>query len=288
MSEIELKFISIIMPLTKLALEIRQDIILMSCNAGAEDPGEALSLTEIVTHLFHRELNFHPDNVEAEERDRFVLSIGHSSLALDAILVQRGFLSRKAYRSFRQVNGEIQGDARGIQPFGLECNASSPGHGFSFALGVALGTLRKKLKSRVYVLIDEADLNKGQIWEAMMFGARFGLDNLVAIVVCHTERDTPNWDSLACSHSSLPEKIHAFGWQCLEIDGHSFREIAKAMDTARATRGLPTIILAHTTKGKGVSFMEGNCGWHGNLATNSKERSLAFEECGLDAEGLEA
>lgn len=274
------------MPLTKLALEIRQDIILMSCDAGAENPGEALSLTEIVTHLFHRELNFHPDNVAAEDRDRFILSKGDSCLTLCAVLIQRGFFSRKDYRSFLQVSGEVQGDAHRVQSFGFECNTGSPGHGFSFALGVALGTKRNNLKSRIYVLLSEADFNGGQIWEAMMFGARFGLDNLVAIVVCHAKQISLNDNALACSLSSLSRKINVFGWHCLTIDGHSFLEIAKSMDKARAIKGIPTIILAHTTKGKGVSFMENNPGWNGNLALDSKKKLQAFEECGLDVEGL--
>jgi transketolase len=270
------------MPLTKLAREIRQDILLMNCYAGSGNPAPALSLTEIVAHLFHRELNFHPDNVSASERDRFILSDGQYCLALYAALAQRGFFSRKEYRTFRHVNGNLQGFPDRLKTLGVEFSSGASGEGLSFAVGCALGCKRKGLRTRVYAILGDRELAEGQTWEGMAIGAHYCLDNLVVIINHNTPQSSDPIDTTT-PISLLPEKLHSFGWKCLKIDGHSFVEIAKSMDKARATKRKPTVILAHTVYGKGVSFMEFLPRWHGYLAQGSKEREQALEECGLDA-----
>lgn len=266
------------------AFELRKYIILMNCYAGSGHPGGSLSSVEIVTHLFHKVLNFSADNFRDPDRDRFVLSKGHSCLVLYAVLAQKGFFDVKEFKNLRQVGGILQGHPDRLKTPGVEFNSGSLGQGFSFALGCALGGKLTNKNFRTYVLLGDGELNEGQIWEGMMFGAHHTLDNLVAIVD-YNKYQSDDLNTNITALEPLVDKFKAFGWYVVEINGHDFREIGNALNCAKNIRGKPFIILAHTIKGKGISFMENNPKWHGSLAPNGKEKEIAAMECGC--EGIE-
>jgi transketolase len=272
------------MRLNSIARMIRKDIIMMNCYAGSGHPGGALSSVEIVTYLFEKELNFSPKNYNKPSRDRFILSKGHSCLVLYAALAYKGFFNPEAFKQLRHVGGILQGHPDRLKTPGIEFNSGSLGQGFSFALGCALGAKRKHLKFRTYALLGDGELNEGQIWEGMMFGAHYKLDNLVAIVDHNKfQSDTLNINITALQ--PLSDKFRAFGWNVTEINGHDFSEIRHALNTVKKVKGVPSIIIAHTVKGKGVSFMENNPKWHGSMAPQGNERIRALKE--VNCEGLE-
>jgi len=266
---------------SKLATELREHIIKMNCYAGSGHPGGSLSSVEIVTYLFAEEINFSPENAQAIARDRFVLSKGHSCLVLYAALAQKDFFGVEEFEKLRHVGGMLQGHPDRIKTPGVEFNSGSLGQGFSFALGCALGAKRKNLSFRTYVLLGDGELNEGQIWEGLMFGAHHKLDNLVAIVD-YNKYQSDDLNTNITALEPLMDKFKAFGWYAVEIDGHDFREIGNALDRARKIKGKPSIILAHTVKGKGISFMENNPKWHGSLAPQGEERVCALRECGCE------
>ena len=266
------------------AVELRKYIILMNCYAGSGHPGGSLSVVEIITYLFHRELNFSVNNYQDQNRDRFILSKGHSCLALYAALAQKNFFDKKEFKKLRHINGMLQGHPDRLKTPGVEFNSGSLGQGFSFALGCALGAKLNNKDFRVYVLLGDGELNEGQVWEGFMFGAFRKLDNIVAII----DNNRFQSDDLNTNITALEpiiEKLKAFSWKVIEINGHNFKEIADALKKAKKVKGKPTVILAHTIKGKGISFMENNPKWHGSLAPQGEERIIALRECGM--EGLE-
>jgi len=267
--------------LSQKAKELRKYIILMNCYAGSGHPGGALSSVEIITYLFHREISFFPDNRNDPDRDRFVLSKGHSCPVLYGVLAQKGFFGVEEFKRLRHVEGMLQGHPDRLKTPGVEFNSGSLGQGFSFALGCALGGKRAGRGFRVYVLLGDGELNEGQVWEGMMFGAHYRLDNLVAIVD-YNKYQSDDLCSNVTALEPLAEKFTAFGWHTMEIDGHSFQEIGDAFKEARTVKGRPSVIIAHTVKGKGISFMENNPVWHGSLAPQGEERVRALRECGLD------
>lgn len=260
---------------------LRKHIITMNCYAGSGHPGGALSAVEIVAYLFARELRFGNANQYDPGRDRFVLSKGHACMVLYAALAEAGFFSAEEFKRLRHVGGMLQGHPDRLSTPGVEFNSGSLGQGFSFALGCALGGKRSGRDFRVYVLLGDGELNEGQVWEGMMFGAHHGLDNLAAVIDYNKFQS----DDL-CAHVTalepLADKCRAFGWHTTEIDGHDFGEIEAAFERARGTRGKPSVIIAHTIKGKGISFMENNPKWHGSLAPCGEERACALRECGCE------
>ena len=266
--------------LRRFAAELRASIIVMNCHAGSGHPGGSLSCVEIVSWLFDQEMRFSPENMTDPDRDRFILSKGHSCLALYAALAEKGFFSKDAFRSLRHVDGMLQGHPDRLKTPGVEFNSGSLGQGFSFALGCALGAKRAGRRSRAYALLGDGELGEGQVWEACMFAAHHALDNLVA-VVDYNKFQSDDLCTRITALEPLAAKFAAFGWHVLEIDGHDFREIANAFARARAMAGRPTVIIAHTVKGKGVSFMEGVPKWHGSLCPSGEERACALRECGL-------
>lgn len=265
--------------LKELAAELRRHIITMNCHAGSGHPGGSLSSVEVVACLFHRELDFSPSNRTSPDRDRFILSKGHSCLVLYGALAQKGFFGVEEFKKLRHVDGMLQGHPDRLKTPGVEFNSGSLGQGFSFALGCALGGKRAKKGFRVYALLGDGELNEGQVWEGMMFGAHHALDNIVAIVD-HNKLQSDNRCSNITAIDPLPDKFRAFGWHTIEIDGHDFLDIDRALGEAKAVKGRPSIIIAHTVKGKGISFMENNPRWHGSLAPQGDERISALEECG--------
>lgn len=267
--------------LTEKAKELRKHIITMNCHAGSGHPGGSLSAVEIMTYLFHSEMNFGPGNCLDPDRDRFVLSKGHSCLVLYGALAQKGFFSADEFKGLRHIGSMLQGHPDRLKTPGVEFNSGSLGQGFSFALGCALGGKRAKRNFRVYALLGDGELNEGQVWEAMMFGAHHRLDNLVAIVD-HNKLQSDDLCSNVTALGPLGDKFNSFGWHTMEIDGHDFGEIGSALERAKRELGRPSIIIAHTTKGKGVSFMEGNPKWHGSMAPQGTERAQALRECGIE------
>jgi len=267
--------------LTDIAKELRKSIVMMNCYGGSGHPGGALSSVELITHLFFREMNFSLENVNDLDRDRFILSKGHSCFALYAALAQRGFFDKEEFKQLRHIDGILQGHPDRLKTPGVEFNSGSLGQGFSFALGCALGTKRINLSSRTYVVLGDGELNEGQIWEGMMFGAHHQLDNLVAIVD-YNKFQSDNLNTNVTALEPLMNKFKAFGWCTMEIDGHDFSEIGNALDRARKIKEKPSIILAHTIKGKGISFMENVPKWHGSLAPQGKERACALKEVGCE------
>jgi len=265
----------------EIARELRKNIIIMNCYAGSGHPGGSLSSVEIVVYLFENEINFSPENSNDLNRDRFVLSKGHSCLVLYAVLAKRGFFGVQEFKKLRHVGGMLQGHPDRLKTPGVEFNSGSLGQGFSFALGCALGAKRKNLTFRTYVLLGDGELNEGQIWEGMMFGANHRLDNLVAIVD-YNKYQSDDLNTNVTALEPIMDKFKAFGWYAMEIDGHDFREIGNALDRARKIKGKPSIILAHTIKGKGISFMENVPKWHGSLAPQGEERECALKECGCE------
>ncbi len=267
--------------LVSAAKEMRKDIIEMNCQAGSGHPGGSLSTVEIICYLYWRELNIDSANPLYPDRDRFILSKGHSCLALYAALAQNNFFSRKEYADLRHVGGMLQGHPDRLKTPGIEFNSGSLGQGFSFALGTALGAKLQGKTFRTYVLIGDGELNEGQIWEGLMFAAHHKLDNLIAIVD-YNKLQSDDYCENVTALEPLMDKFRAFGWYAMEINGHNFREIANAFDRGRKIKGQPSIILAHTIKGKGISFMENNPKWHGSLAPQGEERKCALRECGCE------
>jgi transketolase len=263
------------------AAELRHHIITMNCHAGSGHPGGSLSAVEIVTYLFQREINFSQANEKAADRDRFILSKGHSCLVLYGALAQKGFFSPDEFRYFRQVGGMLQGHPDRLKTPGVEFNSGSLGQGFSFALGCALGGKRSSSPFRVYALLGDGELNEGQVWEGLMFGAFHRLDNMLAIID-YNKLQSDDFNNNITALEPLLAKLNAFGWHTIEIDGHDFCQIGNAFDRARKIKGMPTVIVAHTVKGKGISFMENVPKWHGSLAPQGDERLLALKECSYE------
>jgi transketolase len=261
------------------AAEMRARIITMNCHAGSGHPGGALSAVEIMTYLFSCELNFSPAVMDHPDRDRFILSKGHSCMALYAALAGAGFFNVDEFKRLRHAGGMLQGHPDRLKTPGVEFNSGSLAQGFSFALGCALGAKRSNRPFRVYVLLGDGELNEGQIWEGLMFGAHYNLDNLVAIVD-HNQYQSDDLNTNITALEPLLTKFRAFGWHTVEINGHDFHEIAGALGRARKMKGRPFMIVAHTVKGKGISFMENNPKWHGSLAPVGEERLCALRECG--------
>ncbi|GAJ13575.1 unnamed protein product, partial [marine sediment metagenome] len=208
-------------------------------------------------------------------------ALGHSCLALYAALAQKGFFDKKEFRKLRKVNGILQGHPDRLKTPGIEFNSGSLGQGFSFALGCALGGKLNKKSFRVYTLLGDGELNEGQVWEGFMFGAFHKLDNIV-VIIDNNGLQSDDLNTNVTALEPITEKLKAFSWHVIEINGHDFREIANALEWSKTIKGKPTVILAHTIKGKGVSFMENNPKWHGSLAPQGEERIIAFKECGLE------
>ena len=260
--------------LKKIANSVRKKILYSIYYAGSGHPGGALSCADILVYLYFREMNI--SDLNDPERDRFILSKGHSCPALYAVLSEKGFIPEEELWKLRKTGALLQGHPEMGIP-GVEAPSGSLGQGFSFALGVALAAKRTGRKFRTYVLLGDGECNEGEVWEGAMFGAFHQLDNLVAIVDYNKLQSDSHCEEVT-SLDPLAEKWKAFNWNVVEINGHSFEEIAFALDIARKVRRKPTCIIAHTVKGKGVSFMENNPLWHGSRAPSREELELALKE----------
>ena len=241
-------------------------------------PGGSLSACEILTALYFKEMNIDPTNPPWEDRDRFVLSKGHGAPVLYAALAERGYFPKEELNSLRKINSMLQGhpDMKGTP--GVDMTTGSLGQGLSAAGGMALAGKIDKKDYRVYALVGDGEVQEGIIWEAAMSAAHYKLDNLT-VFMDHNGLQIDGKNEDVMNIEPIDEKFKAFGWHVIKIDGHNFEEIFAALEEAKNTKGKPTMIIASTVKGKGVSFMENQAGWHGK-APSSEQAQQALEELG--------
>ena len=262
MSDVPLSVPMAVEDLKKMAATIRCDIIEMICTAQAGHPGGSLSATDIVTALYFRIMRLDPLNPKWPERDRFILSKGHACPVWYAALAERGYFDKSHLATLRRLGSILQGHPDMNKVPGIDMTAGSLGHGLSAGIGMALaGKLRQK-DYHVWVVIGDGESQEGSIWEAAMAGAKWKLDNLTAIM------DRNNLQNDDCVDAIMPlepvvDKWRAFGWNVMEIDGHDMQSVVETLERAAEHIGSPTMIVARTVKGKGVSYMENVCEWHG-------------------------
>jgi len=258
------------------ARRLRRHIITMLGRAGSGHPGGSLSAVEIVVTLYWKVLRHRPADPSWADRDRFILSKGHAAPVLYAALAECGYFPAAELETLRKLNSRLQGHTDRTKTPGVEMSSGSLGQGLSFATGVALAGRLDQRDYRVYTLLGDGECDEGQVWEAAMAAAHFRLDNLVAIV------DNNGLQISGCNCDvmnlePLNRKWDAFGWQVIEVDGHDLAQVAGAFERAKGVRGQPTVIIARTVKGKGVSFMENNVDFHGK-APNAEEVVRALKE----------
>ena len=258
------------------AKRLRRHIISMIGKAGSGHPGGSLSAVEIVTALYFGCLRHNPEDPCWSDRDRFILSKGHAAPVLYAVLAECGYFPLEELSTLRQLDSRLQGHTDCRLTAGVEMSAGSLGQGVSFAIGVALAGRLNQQQYRVYVLLGDGECDEGQVWEAAMAAAHFKLDNLVAIVD-NNGLQIDGWNRDVMNLAPFGEKWQAFGWQVIEVDGHELPSLIDAFGRAKLIKGQPTVIIAHTVKGKGVSFMENNPDFHGKAPT-AVEVEIALKE----------
>ena len=261
------------------AANIRANIIRGTYYAASGHPGGSLSIADIMTVLYFEEMHIDPSNPKLENRDRFVLSKGHTAPALYAALAERGFFDEKEIEQLRKLGHMLQGHPDMKKTPGVDMSSGSLGQGLSIANGMALYAKTNCLDYRVYTLMGDGEIQEGQIWEAAMSAAHYKLDNLVAIVD-NNNLQIDGAVSDVMSPYPIDEKFRAFGFYVINIDGHSFEEIEAAFLKARATKDKPTAIVAKTIKGKGVSFMENVAKWHGSAPNREQAEQAILELTG--------
>jgi len=265
--------------LKKIALNVRKGVIEGTFNAKSGHPGGSLSITDIVTYLYFEKMNVNPENPHDENRDRFVLSKGHTAPALYAALALKGFFPTELIKTLRKPDSILQGHPSMRYTPGVDMSTGSLGQGISAACGMALGAKLKGKDFKVYVPLGDGEIEEGQVWEAAMFAGNRKLDNLVAIVDYNNLQIDGSLDEVNSPYP-IKEKFEAFNWNVIEINGHCFDQIEEAFNKADECKDKPTCIVAKTVKGKGVSFMEDKCDWHGS-APNAEQYEQAMAE--LDA-----
>ena len=268
------------------ACTVRMGVIEGVFNAKSGHPGGSLSVADILTYLYFDHMNVDPKNPKDENRDRFVLSKGHTAPALYAVLANKGFFPVSEIKNLRKPGAMLQGHPSMNRTPGVDMSTGSLGQGISTAVGMALAGKIDKKDYRVYTVLGDGEIEEGQVWEAAMFAAAKGLDNLCAVV----DNNNLQIDGSIAEVNSpypIPEKFRAFGWNVIEIYGHSFDEIDAAFKAAAEFKGKPTAIIAKTVKGKGVSFMEDQCTWHGT-APNAEQYEQAMNELKAQLAELEA
>ncbi|WP_319203081.1 transketolase [uncultured Ilyobacter sp.] len=256
--------------------QVRKDIVQMICKSKSGHPGGSLSAADIVTTLYFSEMNVDPKNPKMEGRDRFVLSKGHAAPVLYAVLAEKGYFDRELLGTLRQYGSILQGHPDMKKVPGIEISTGSLGQGLSVANGMALSAKISGEDYRTYVLMGDGELQEGQVWEAAMTSAHYKLDNICAFVDFNNLQIDGNVDEIM-GVAPLDKKWESFGWNVIKADGHSFEEILGSLEKAKECKGKPTVIIAETTKGKGVSFMENVCGFHG-VAPTVEETELAVKE----------
>lgn len=264
------------------AQSIRKNIVEMVYQAGSGHIGGSLSAVEILTYLYFVEMDINEDNVDTYKRDRFVLSKGHASPLLYATLMEKNLLDKALIPTFRQVDSKLEGHPCSKSLPGVDISTGSLGQGISGAVGMAMANKLDKNDYKVFALLGDGESQEGQVWEAAMAAAHYNLDNLCAFLDFNgLQIDGSIYDIM--DPTPLDKKFEAFGWHVIKIDGHNFSDIEAAVKEANETKGQPTLILATTVKGKGVSFMMNEYGWHG-IAPTDEEYALAMKELGVNNE----
>ncbi len=262
--------------LKTVAKKLRRHIITMTGRAGSGHPGGSLSSVEIATTLYWKVLRHKPADPQWPDRDRFILSKGHAAPLLYAVLAECGYFPVAELATLRQMDSRLQGHADRTATPGVEMSSGSLGQGLSFAIGVALAGRLNSQGYHTYVLLGDGECDEGQVWEGAMAAAHFKLDNLVAIVD-NNGLQIDGWNCDVMNLEPLDKKWEAFGWHVIEVDGHDLAQLLDAFKQAKLNRGQPTVIIAHTVKGKGVSFMENRADFHGK-APNESEVAIALKE----------
>jgi transketolase len=250
----------------------------MTAAAGSGHPGGSLSAVELVVALFFKVMRHDPLRPDWEERDRFILSKGHAAPLLYAALAESGYFPVEELSTLRKLGSRLQGHTDRTLTPGVEMSSGSLGQGLSFGLGIALAARLDARPCRVYVVLGDGECDEGQVWEAAMAATHFRADRLTAIID-HNKQQIDGWNRDIMNLEPLPERWRSFGWHAVEVDGHDFGQILSALEEAGKTNGCPTVIIAHTIKGKGVSFMENNLKFHGSVPTPDEARK-ALEELG--------
>ena len=264
--------------LQKIAYKIRRDAIDAVYSAASGHPGGSLSVCEILTTLYFKEMNVRPDEPQWAERDRLVLSKGHAAPMLYRVLAEKGFFPVEEMHTLRDFETRLQGHPCARETPGVDASTGPLGMGLSAAVGMAVGLRMKKSDARVYAILGDGEIEEGTIWEACMSANKFKVDNLCAVLDWNgVQLDGTNDEIMPLG--DVNAKFRAFGWNTIEIDGHDVNALHDAFEQAKTVKGQPTIILAHTVKGKGVSFMEGKSGWHGK-AIDDESFAQAMKELG--------
>ena len=270
--------------LQKKAVEVRKGIITSVHSAKAGHPGGSLSAADIFTYLYFEEMNVDPKNPKDENRDRFVLSKGHTAPGLYSVLAQKGYFPVEDLLTLRHTDSYLQGHADMKHIPGVDMSSGSLGQGLSCAVGMALAAKLQNKEYRTYCLCGDGEIQEGQIWEAAMFAGARKLDNL-CVIVDNNNLQIDGTVEEVCSPYPLDKKFESFNFHVINIDGNDMEAIRQAFAEAKATKGMPTAIIAHTVKGKGVSFMEHEVGWHGK-APNDDECAIAMEDLKKAGEAL--
>lgn len=272
--------------LEAMAQEIRRLSLLSIYMARSGHPGGAMSSADLLACLYGNELELTPANIGAANRNRFVLSKGHGAPALYAAAASAGLIDPADCLKLRKIGTKMQGHPHVLDLPWVETSTGSLGQGFSNAIGMALGLRHQKIKARTYTMLGDGELQEGQVWEAAMSAAHFKLGNLCAIID-YNKMQSDDTNENIMGLEPLADKWRAFGWHTLQIDGHDIKAILSAFDEARRHGDQPTMIIADTIKGKGVSYMEGIPTWHGSVAMTPEDTKRALAELGLDDATLE-
>ncbi|HZK61499.1 MAG TPA: transketolase [Anaerovoracaceae bacterium] len=266
--------------LKELSNQMRIDIIKMLYNVKTGHPGGSLSAVEILADLYFNQMNIDPKNPKWEDRDRFIASKGHCAPAVYVTLAEKGFFEKEELKSLRQLGSILQGHPDMKKTPGIDMSTGSLGLGLSVGIGMGMSAKLNNKSYYTYVLMGDGEIQEGQVWEAAMSAVKFKVDNVIAIL----DNNGVQLDGTVNEIMPLGDikgKFQAFGWNVLEVDGHDVKALDEAIDKSKATKGVPTIIIAETVKGKGVSFMEGKNEWHGKLI-GDKEFEIAMAELGGD------
>ncbi len=262
--------------LEKIAKKARSLIIKMVYSAKSGHPGGSLSIIDVLTYLYFNEMNVDPSDQNLSSRDRFIMSKGHASPALYSILALRGYFPSELLMDFRKINSKLEGHVhRGVP--GVETSTGSLGQGLGIGVGMALAAKMDHNPYRVYVVLGDGEIEEGNVWESLMAGSKYGLNNLVAIL----DKNGVQLDGFTrdiMPMGNVAEKVKAFGWEVREFNGHDFDDIKSAFDFARSVKDRPVFLIANTVKGKGVSYMENNYKYHGSPPANDEEYERALRE----------
>lgn len=270
--------------LQAMACKVRMGVIEGTFHAKSGHPGGSLSISDTLTYLYFKEMNVNPQNPEDPDRDRLVLSKGHTAPALYSVLAQKGYFSTEELKSLRHIGAMLQGHPC-IHIPGVDMSSGSLGQGISAAAGMALAGKISGKSYQVYAILGDGEIEEGQVWEAAMFSAHYGLGNLVAIVD-NNGLQIDGKITEVCSPEPIPEKFEAFGWHVIRMDAHDFDSIEAAFAEAKSVTDKPVAIIQTSVKGKGVSFMENQVGWHGK-APNEEEYNTAMAELQKQLEEVE-